>query len=66
MKNCCFLPIIDIDECAMDVNICEHNCTNIAGAYYCSCLDGYTADQNEINCTGIIYTYTSGIKKKSP
>ena len=33
--------MIDIDECAVNNGGCAHNCTNTAGSYHCSCLEGY-------------------------
>lgn len=32
---------LDIDECAADPNLCENECKNIKGSYYCTDGDGY-------------------------
>lgn len=42
--------LIDIDECAI-LGICQHECTNIDGGYFCSCREGYQL-VNGHNCTG--------------
>ena len=42
---------LDIDECVTKPGICQYNCTNIAGGYYCSCPTGYQL-LNGHNCSG--------------
>ena len=44
--------ILDIDECAIGTHECDlnANCTNMNGAYNCSCNKGYDGDG--FNCTG--------------
>ena len=42
---------IDINECQSDV--CEHNCHNSIGSYYCECNSGYRLDiQTNNTCLG--------------
>ena len=43
---------IDIDECALNTDNCEHNCVNTVGSYTCSCKSGYTETSDGIHCTG--------------
>ena len=43
---------IDIDECSMQVDECDHNCNNTLGSYTCSCNDGYLLDRNGLQCNG--------------
>ena len=43
---------LDIDECSMQVDDCEHNCNNTLGSYTCSCNDGYILDRDGIQCNG--------------
>ena len=43
---------LDIDECSMQVDDCEHNCNNTLGSYTCSCSDGYILDRDGIQCNG--------------
>ena len=44
--------IIDIDECAEDIDFCDQTCSNTFGSYVCSCQRGYdlytTPDYNDI------------------
>ena len=42
---------LDIDECVTTPGICQYNCTNIVGGYYCSCPTGYQL-VNGHNCAG--------------
>ncbi|KAH9490819.1 hypothetical protein Btru_032498 [Bulinus truncatus] len=41
----------DIDECGNNLELCQHNCTNTEGSFYCSCSDGYALSLNRVNCT---------------
>ena len=43
---------IDIDECSMQVDECDHTCNNTLGSYTCSCNDGYLLDRNGLQCNG--------------
>ena len=38
-----FLPLTDINECAIGNGGCEQVCTNTPGGYTCSCNAGYTS-----------------------
>ena len=42
----------DIDECESLNGNCSHNCTNIPGSYYCSCLPGYEMG-GSTDCTDV-------------
>ena len=44
--------IIDIDECVQEMAGCDQNCTNTAGSYYCTCMDGYELESDSHTCTG--------------
>lgn len=54
--NSCVIPFtltIDIDECSQGhTHTCEQICTNVPGAYVCSCHFGYTLDANNRSCNG--------------
>ena len=41
-----------MNEC--DDDICEQQCINQIGTYYCECSPGCTLDINEKNCSGMI------------
>ena len=45
---CCTL---DIDECAMNMSICEQICVNTPGGFSCACSPGFTL-VNEMDCGG--------------
>ena len=32
---------LDIDECSLDTDDCQHKCVNTDGSYTCSCYPGY-------------------------
>ncbi|XP_043916738.1 fibrillin-2 [Protopterus annectens] len=41
----------DIDECALDPEICQHGmCENLLGSYRCNCVTGYQTDISGKNC----------------
>ena len=42
----------DIDECVQGLAGCDQNCTNTAGSYYCTCMDGYELESDNHTCTG--------------
>lgn len=46
-----FPPGTDIDECALNPDICGLNadCINVPGNYTCACRDGYRNDPCELN-----------------
>ncbi|XP_069483172.1 collagen and calcium-binding EGF domain-containing protein 1 [Ambystoma mexicanum] len=43
---------LDIDECASsNVTVCSHICINTPGSYRCSCLEGYSLEEDGTSCT---------------
>ena len=42
----------DVDECLMEMDLCEQNCTNTPGSYECGCLDGFY--ESGFNCIGML------------
>jgi predicted SprT family Zn-dependent metalloprotease len=51
--NFTMMVAIDIDECSIQVDECDHNCNNTLGSYTCSCNDGYILDRNGLQqCNG--------------
>ena len=51
MHTSIFVPQIDIDECAKDMDECEHMCMNTEGSYNCSCFSNYLLADNGKSCT---------------
>ena len=41
----------DIDEC--DLGICEQDCNNTNGSYYCTCREGYYLGNDNRSCFGM-------------
>lgn len=47
------LPAADINECALDPDICTHGlCENLRGSYRCVCSPGYEAGAGGKECVG--------------
>ena len=46
------IHIIDIDECAEQVDECDQNCHNNDASYSCSCNFGFTLNDDELHCDG--------------
>lgn len=45
--------VIDIDECALNPNVCLNGrCENNLGSYTCHCDFGYSVKDHEQGCTG--------------
>lgn len=46
-------PLLDINECALDPDICQNGiCENLRGSYRCICNIGYESDTSGKNCVG--------------
>ena len=52
----------DIDECVQGLAGCDQNCTNTAGSYYCTCMDGYELESDNYTCTGDGYDMLTLLK----
>lgn len=53
----------DINECALDPDICANGvCENLRGSYRCICNVGYETDSSGRNCVG--KSEFTGVKKK--
>ena len=48
------IGVSDLDECTLSMNNCDDLaiCTNTAGSFTCSCIDGYTGTGQSGNCVG--------------
>ena len=47
---------LDIDECEV-ISLCDHQCVNTEGSFYCTCRDGYQLFRSSF-CIGILYHKT--------
>lgn len=45
-------PYIDIDECSLNTDYCEHICTNTNGSYTCKCKTGFELSSDGHHCSG--------------
>uniref|UniRef100_A0A2C9KDW0 EGF-like domain-containing protein n=1 Tax=Biomphalaria glabrata TaxID=6526 RepID=A0A2C9KDW0_BIOGL len=43
--------MINIDECLLNVDGCEHVCENTNGGYHCSCLNGLKLNVDGVTCS---------------
>lgn len=41
---------VDVNECDLGIDTCEHNCYNTEGSYKCDCDNGY--QMNDGHCSG--------------
>ena len=44
--------LIDIDECALNMDDCDQLCVDDLESYHCECYDGYFRDTNSSSCVG--------------
>ncbi len=42
----------DIDECSLQIDVCDHTCVNTDPGYNCSCNDGFYLDEDMASCLG--------------
>ncbi len=51
-----FIPylhsMLDIDECEVMTDLCNQNCTNTPGSYFCHCYNGYRLLPDNNTCDG--------------
>ena len=47
-----YFLVTNIDECVLDTDGCEHNCSNTVGSLICSCNTGYAVALDDKNCIG--------------
>ena len=48
------LGIIDDDECSRNNGGCNQTCFNTEGSYNCTCISGYSLDDDGLGCSGIV------------
>ncbi len=46
------IPPADINECVLQLDGCQHICTNNDGGYDCSCNMGFELDMDGLTCSG--------------
>ena len=44
--------MLDVNECALGSDACNHDCVNTNGSYYCDCYTGYQPSSNQKYCIG--------------
>lgn len=54
----CFVLLSDIIECSYNRGGCEQLCINFPGSYNCSCLEGYTLQDDKATCKGTLIVKT--------
>ena len=45
-------PSADVDECDLGAHGCSQTCTNTVGSYNCSCIDGFSLNDDGETCKG--------------
>ena len=48
----CHMLYTDQDECAVNIDGCDHNCHNSNGSFSCSCNNGYSLNVDNKTCDG--------------
>lgn len=48
----CDLSPPDMDECSLSEFLCQHECVNQPGTYFCSCPPGYILLDDNRSCQG--------------
>lgn len=48
----CNLSPPDMDECSFSEFLCQHECVNQPGTYFCSCPPGYILLDDNRSCQG--------------
>lgn len=46
------LSLLDMDECSFSEFLCQHECVNQPGSYFCSCPPGYVLLDDNRSCQG--------------
>ena len=44
----------DVDECESARGGCGQLCNNTIGSFFCDCMSGYSLDENQFNCSGLL------------
>lgn len=52
MNDCLCIFCTDIDECSFSSYMCQYQCINTPGSYFCECPEGYQLQGNRL-CQGI-------------
>ena len=51
----------DVDECALNQNVCEQQCINKEGGYECTCWPGFMYDTTSGKCVGKSLSFTLSV-----
>ncbi len=49
----CDASVLDIDECELGTDLCDHSCLDTYGSYMCSCRRGYHLSTDGFTCSGM-------------
>lgn len=52
ITNSYILLLSDMDECSFSEFLCQHECVNQPGSYFCSCPPGYVLLEDNRSCQG--------------
>lgn len=52
INGVCNLSPPDMDECSFSEFLCQHECVNQPGTYFCSCPAGYILLDDNRSCQG--------------
>ena len=52
-----FTIMIDDNECSRNNGGCNQTCDNNEGSYLCTCISGYSLDDDEHGCSGIVNNF---------
>ena len=58
---CCFFA--DVNECRMNLRLCQQDCVNTVGSYRCECRSGYVLKTDRRGCQGIALLTGQSVKQ---
>ena len=43
---------VEVNECSLNTDNCEQECTNFDGGFRCGCYEGFSLNSDQISCSG--------------